>query len=169
MLALAFFSPPRCSLRRRPFASHREIFGLPRRSNYLLATPALPTTPRSGTRCSGSGALYHTRIGLGPELVYMRGPGSDRDVFLTGNLTFDLLSPRQGHPRRVSPFLVAGGGFFRNTNRYGTLDFSYVEGAFTAGGGARVWINDRVYAVGRLPDWVELHYRLTGGGEFRGF
>jgi hypothetical protein len=113
----------------------------------------------------GVGARFYVtpRIGLGPELVYMRGPGSDRDVFLTGNLTFDLLSPRQGHPRRVSPFLVAGGGFFRNTNRYGTLDFSYVEGAFTAGGGARVWINDRVYAVGDFRIGWELHYRLTGG------
>ena len=40
----------------------------------------------------------------------MVGPGHDRDLFLTGNLTFDFLARRIG-PRRgsVNPFLVAGG------------------------------------------------------------
>lgn len=113
----------------------------------------------------GGGARFYVtpRVGIGPELVYMRGPGSDRDLFLTGNLTFDLRSPRQGRPPRVSPFLVAGGGFFRNTNRFGTLDFSTVEGAFTGGGGARFWINDRAYAVTDFRMGWELHYRITGG------
>jgi hypothetical protein len=37
--------------------------------------------------------------------VYMKGPGDDRDVVLTGNVTFDLLS----RTRAVTPFLVVGG------------------------------------------------------------
>ena len=111
-----------------------------------------------------SARVYATpRIAFGPELVYMKGPRSDRDLFLTGNLTFDLLSPRQGRPPRVSPFLVAGGGFFRHTDRFGTASFSNVEGAFTGGGGARVWITDRAYAVADFRIGWELHYRITGG------
>jgi len=111
-----------------------------------------------------SARVYATpRVAFGPELVYMRGPRSDRDLFLTANLTFDLLSPRQGQPSRVSPFLVAGGGLFRHTDRFGAASFSSVEGAFTGGGGARIWITDRAYAVADFRIGWELHYRITGG------
>jgi hypothetical protein len=62
----------------------------------------------------------------------------------------------------VTPFVGGGGGFFRNTNRFGASSFSYVEGAFTAGGGARVWLNDRVYAGGVMRLGWEPHTRFTG-------
>ena len=54
------------------------------------------------------------RLAIGPEFVYMWGPNWDRDLFLTGNLTFDLLPPRRA-ARRVTPFLVAGGGLSSST------------------------------------------------------
>lgn len=101
------------------------------------------------------------RISVGPEIVYMRGPADDRDLFFTGNLTFDVLSP--GPDRRVVPFLVAGGGFFRGSYSIGPQPFSYVEGAFTAGGGMRVPINDRWHALGEYRIGWELHQRVTGG------
>jgi len=103
------------------------------------------------------------RLAIGPELVYMRGPNSDRDLFLTGNLTFDVLPPRNGRPRRVSPFLVAGGGFFQHSDRFGAFDFTSYEGAFTAGGGVRGWITDRVYAFGDFRVGWELHARVNAG------
>ena len=103
------------------------------------------------------------RIAVGPELVYMRGPNSDRDLFLTGNLTFDVLSPRGGRQRAVSPFLVAGGGFFQHSDRFGPRDFTSYEGAFTAGGGVRGWITDRVYALADVRVGWELHIRVNGG------
>src|SRR5678816_1462178 len=66
------------------------------------------------TVLGGSGRFYLTpRLGVGPEFVYMWGPGSDRDLFLTGNLTWDLLQPRVVNPRRITPFVVGGGGIFR--------------------------------------------------------
>ena len=40
------------------------------------------------------------RVAIGPELVYMRGPNSDRDLFLTGNMTFDVIPPRGGGQAR---------------------------------------------------------------------
>ena len=116
------------------------------------------------TVVGGAARVYLSpRVAVGPELVFMRGPGSDRDLMLTGNLTFDLLRPRQGKPPRVSPFLVAGGGLFRHTDRFGGASFSSSEGAFTAGGGTRVWFTDRVYGVADFRVGWELHYRVNGG------
>jgi hypothetical protein len=103
------------------------------------------------------------RLAIGPEVVYMWGPRSDRDFYLTGNLTFDVMSPRDGRPRRVNPFLVAGGGAFQHSDRFGSMTFTSLEGAFTAGGGVRGWITDRVYALGDFRIGWELHMRMNAG------
>jgi len=111
----------------------------------------------------GAARVYLSpRIAVGPELVYMRGPRTDRDLFLTGNLTFDLLRPRNGRPPRVSPFLVAGGGLFRHSDDFPSGTFSSYEGAFTGGGGVRAWFNDRVYGVADFRIGWELHVRVNG-------
>ena len=111
-----------------------------------------------------AGRVYLTpRVAVGPELVYMRGPGSDRDLFLTGNLTFDVLPPKSGVPRRATPFLVAGGGFFQHSDRFGAFDFTSYEGAFTAGGGVRGWITRRVYVLADVRLGWELHARVNAG------
>jgi hypothetical protein len=108
-----------------------------------------------------AGALrFHLlpRISVGPEVQYMIGPGDDRDVILTGNLTVDVLPPG----RRATPYFVAGGGFFHHSDRFGASTFSSTEGAFTAGGGVRGWLNDRVYVAGDFRVGWELHYRVAG-------
>jgi hypothetical protein len=111
-----------------------------------------------------SARVYLTpRVAVGPEFVYMRGPNSDRDLFLTGNMTFDVLPPRNGRPRRVTPFLVAGGGFFQHSDRFGSTTVTSYEGAFTAGGGVRGWISDRVYAFADFRLGWELHARVNAG------
>ena len=110
----------------------------------------------------GSVRIYLSpRLSVGPEIVYMRGPADDRDLFFTGTLTFDVLSPRPD--RHVVPFLVAGGGFFRGSYSIGPQPFSYVEGAFTAGGGIRARISDRWHALGEYRIGWEPHQRVTGG------
>jgi Outer membrane protein beta-barrel domain len=103
---------------------------------------------------------YHLtpRISVGPEIQYMIGPDSDRDLILTGNLTFDVLPPG----RKVTPFLVAGGGLFRHSNDFGGRSFSATEGAFTGGGGVRAWVSDRVYVASEFRVGWELHYRISG-------
>jgi hypothetical protein len=112
----------------------------------------------------GAARFYVTpRISVGPEITYMRGPGDDRDWYVLGNLTWDILYPSAGRPPRVSPFLIVGGGFFTHSDRVGTGIFTSSEGAFAAGGGARVHITDRVYAMGDFRIGWELHYRVTGG------
>src|SRR5262245_34624846 len=80
-----------------------------------------------------SARFYLTpRLGVGPELGYMRGPRNDRDIFVTGNLTFDFRGPQNGRLPRVVPYLVAGGGWFQHRDRFGAFTFSSGEGTFTA-------------------------------------
>ena len=42
------------------------------------------------------------KVSVGPEVVFMRGPGDDRDVFLTGKVIVDFMPGRL-----VSPYFVA--------------------------------------------------------------
>jgi hypothetical protein len=106
----------------------------------------------------GAAARWYVspRIAIGPELVYMVGPGSDRDLMLTGNATFDAFDRRP-----VTPFFVVGGGVFRNSNDFGFRKFSHTEGAFTAGGGVRFKIGDRFYLAPEACLGWELHTRLN--------
>ena len=48
---------------------------------------------------AGAGVYLTPRLAVGPELVYMVGPNSDRDLYLTLDLTFDVMRPRQGRPQ----------------------------------------------------------------------
>ena len=101
------------------------------------------------------------RLSIGPEAVYMQGPGGDRDLFLTGNVTWDLFG-RNGRSSRVVPFIVGGAGLMRHRARFGTQTFTSTEGAFTAGGGVRAGLNDRIFVAGDARLGWELHYRVTG-------
>jgi outer membrane protein with beta-barrel domain len=112
----------------------------------------------------GAGRVYLTpRISVGPEITYMRGPGDDRDWFFLGNLIVDVRSPTAGRPPRVSPFVIAGAGFFTHSDRVGTGIYTSSEGTFAAGAGASVHVTDRVYVMGDLRFGWEWHYRLSGG------
>lgn len=108
---------------------------------------------------AGVGMRYYLwrQVSVGPELQLMIGPGQDRDLVLTGNLVLDALGPRAGRPRRVTPYLVLGGGLFHHSNRFG----GSTGGAFTVGPGVRVGLSDRAFvaADGRLG-WAP-HLRLA--------
>jgi hypothetical protein len=112
----------------------------------------------------GAGARYYVsrRISIGPELQYMIGPDSDRDLILTGNLVVDVLAPTADRPRRTTPYVVIGGGLFRHSDRFLTGTFTSTEGAFTAGVGVRSWTSDRVFlALDARLGW-EPHFRVAG-------
>jgi hypothetical protein len=99
------------------------------------------------------------RVSVGPELVYMRGPGGDRDFFATGNLTFDFLTPSP--TRAATPYVVAGAGLMRHTGEVGVGTFTSNEGAFTAGLGVRARLSGRSYLGAEWRVGWELHTRLT--------
>lgn len=117
-------------------------------------------SPISHTVLGGAGRFYLTpRLAVGPEFTYMWGPETDRDLILTGNLTWDFLRPRIDNQQLLSPFVVGGGGFFRHSEH----SIRSTEGSFTAGGGTRVRITDRIYGLVDFRIGWELHYRITGG------
>jgi hypothetical protein len=100
------------------------------------------------------------RLSVGPEVTYMVGPRDDRDWFLMGNVYFDFRSPA-GRRLRVAPFVVGGGGLMRHFDRFGPITYASSEGAFTAGGGVRLHLTDRVYVAPEYRIGWELHFRLT--------
>lgn len=114
------------------------------------------------TLFGGAARVYlSSRFSVGPELAYMVGPGDDRDLMVTGNVMFDVLAPTATGPRRVTPFLVAGGGLFRHSDRFPRGTYSSTEGAFTLGLGLRAWTTRRTFvAVDARLGW-EAHLRIA--------
>jgi hypothetical protein len=98
------------------------------------------------------------RLSVGPE-VFLTSGSTERDTFVLGSLWVDLGAAPETAP--VVPYLVVGGGYMRHSQRFGSQRFVSGEGAFTAGGGARVHVNDRVYVGGDVRIGWELHLRAT--------
>lgn len=109
----------------------------------------------------GGRVYVSPRVSIGPEVVYMQGRPGHHDLFVTGNVTFDLLGG-DGPPPRVVPFLVVGGGVMRSTDRLARGPYTSSEGAVTGGGGVRVRVTDRVFVGGDVRLGWELHYRVAG-------
>lgn len=72
------------------------------------------------------------RLTLGPEATYMIGPGTDRDVMLTGQLTF------VGRAAGLSPFVTAGGGLYHHRSEFLDRRYRSNAGILNFGGGVRV-------------------------------
>jgi hypothetical protein len=110
------------------------------------------------------------RLSIGPEFVFMQGGSgvTDRVIMLTGNVVFDIYPTHGANARRATPFLVGGFGGFWRRDQVGTGPFWAFDPAFTAGGGLRARIADRVSVAGEYRIGWELHQRLTGsiGFEF---
>ena len=116
----------------------------------------------SETMIGGAMRWYVTpRLAIGPEAIFISGSNHSHFV-LTGNATFDVLSPRNGQQRAVTPFLVIGGGLYQTNENFAGTSYRSSEGAFTAGGGVRVAAGDRVsIGVDVRMGW-EPHIRING-------
>jgi hypothetical protein len=103
--------------------------------------------------------LMTPKLSIGPEIVVMSSSNDirDRHVFLTGNVQYEL-SPH----RRVSPFVVGGGGILWGRDQVGTGPYWFTDPAFTAGGGIRTRLSDRARAAIEYRVGWELHHRVTG-------
>jgi hypothetical protein len=101
------------------------------------------------------------RISVGPEVIYINGDNHSHLV-VTGNLTFDILGPIDRRPRPVTPFLVGGGGIFQTRELFPTGTYTSGDPAFTAGGGVRALVANRVtVGIDARIGW-ELHLRVNG-------
>ena len=114
----------------------------------------------SETQFGAAARWYVTpRLSVGPEFVHIAGESHSHQI-LTGNLTFDFVSPTR--PGRVVPFVVVGAGLFRTSESFPQSSFASSEGAFTAGGGIRYAATRRVsVGIDARVGW-ELHTRVTG-------
>jgi hypothetical protein len=99
------------------------------------------------------------RLSIGPEVVYIQGDNHSHLV-VTGNVTWDLFPPTNGRQALITPFFVAGGGVFQTRERFPSGGFTSSEGAFTAGGGVRAAVGDRVTIAADARVGWELHLRL---------
>ncbi len=97
------------------------------------------------------------RLGLAPEFVFMRGPGGDRDVFVTGRLTVDAAPDA-----RISPYLVTDGGLMLHRELVGTGPYWSKEGAASVGGGLRVNLTRTIYVAPEVRIGWEPHIRVGG-------
>ena len=113
-------------------------------------------------QADGAARLYLVpRVSVGPEVVYLGGDNHNH-LMVTGNVTLDILGPANGRPRPLTPFLVAGGGLFQTRESFFGGSVTSREGAFTAGGGVRALVGDRVsIGLDARVGW-ELHLRLSG-------
>jgi hypothetical protein len=101
------------------------------------------------------------RVSIGPEVTYIIGDDHSH-VVATGNFVFDFLGLDKGRPRRVTPFGLVGGGIFQTRNQFPFANFTSTEGAFTAGGGIRTLLGNRVTLGGDVRVGWELHVRVGG-------
>jgi len=111
----------------------------------------------------GSVARWYVvpRFSVGPEIVFIHGT-THTHLVVTGNLTWDVLGPTNRGPHRVTPFLVAGGGVFQTRERLLNRTYTSNEGAFTAGGGVRTIVADRVTLGFEMRAGWEPHIRING-------
>lgn len=100
------------------------------------------------------------RISIGPEFAYVTGERRSRRM-LTGNLTFDLVRPTNGQARPFTSFAVVGGGLFQTREEFPREVYTSSEGAFTAGGGVRARVTDRVGVGAEARLGWELHVRVN--------
>jgi len=94
-------------------------------------------------------------VSLGPEVVFMKGPADDRDVFLTGKVVVDFL------PRRVvSPYFVADGGAMLHGTKFSGGPYWVHEGAVSAGAGARIDVTPHLSIAPEFRIGWEPHLRV---------
>src|SRR5262245_6390306 len=107
----------------------------------------------------GAGRFYLSpRVSVGPEITFSAGREKIH-VMATGNVTIDLADPGAA----VTPFVVAGMGLFHTSETFpGGRNSTHNEGAFTAGGGLRANLGERVSAGAELRVGWELHVRANG-------
>ena len=105
----------------------------------------------------GGGARWQLspRVSVGPEVVFMKGPDDDRDVFLTGKVIVDFL------PRRlVSPYFVADGGAMLHGTKFSGGPYWVHEGAVSAGAGARIDVSPQLSIAPEFRIGWEPHLRI---------
>lgn len=97
------------------------------------------------------------RVSLGPEIVYMLGPGRDRDVFANAVLVTNLRGPAA----RVMPYAVVSAGAMWHRGNFTWFDDWYRAWNVNGGLGVRVPVGERLALGGEARVGSELELRLS--------
>jgi hypothetical protein len=108
----------------------------------------------------GARVFVSRRIAIGPEFVYLQGANSEHDLTLTGNVTIDLLREEASAPRRVIPYIAAGGGYLRQTTQVGTGPFTSSDGTVSGGVGARIALGKTMFIAPEVRFGFEPEVRI---------
>jgi hypothetical protein len=80
--------------------------------------------------------LITPRLGLGVEVLFMRGPDDDRDWSVMPLVSWDLRAKG-----RIVPYVAGGAGWLRTTLGVGTGLYSSSSWTVAGGGGVRIPIS----------------------------
>jgi Outer membrane protein beta-barrel domain len=95
------------------------------------------------TIIGGSARYYLTpRVGVEPEILYMIGPGSDRDVTVIPHISFDFLTRDT-----VRPYVIGGAGWMRHSQKIGPIRFSDNEWVGNGGVGVKFFLTPTLFVA----------------------
>lgn len=113
------------------------------------------------TMIGGGGRFFVSRrVAIGPEFVYLKGANAEHDLTLTGNVTIDLVAEQSTTPRRVIPYIAAGGGYLRQTTQVGTGPFTSNDGTVSGGIGARIALGKTLFFAPEVRFGFEPEVRI---------
>lgn len=101
------------------------------------------------------------RVALEPEVLYMRGPGTDRDVTVIPHISYDF---RPGKP--VRPYIIGGAGLLHHSEKFGPTPFTDNEWTANFGVGVRVPVTPRVFVAPEFRIGWEPTLRIAGSVGF---
>ena len=100
------------------------------------------------------------RFSIGPEVTYMVGPDTDRDLFVFGNASYEWpLLIQAGYPR-LAPYVLGGCGYMRHRSPY--IVYVAHSTAYAGGAGVRVGLGDRLSVAPEFRLGSELDVRMSG-------
>ena len=106
----------------------------------------------------GSVRFYVTRrIGIEPELLYLKGPHDDRDLTFMPHFTYDF-----GNSKRRIPYVTVGAGFLHHSDKIGLLKFTHTEWTVSGGVGIKVFLTDKIFFAPEFRMGFEPIVRATG-------
>jgi Outer membrane protein beta-barrel domain len=107
----------------------------------------------------GASARFYltTRIGVEPEVLYMIGPGSDRDVTLIPHVTFDFMSRE-----KVRPYVIGGVGLLHHSQKIGPIRFADNEWVGNGGLGVNFFLTPRLFVAPEFRMGFETIIRAAG-------
>src|SRR5262245_1900138 len=136
-----------------PLAGVMELRGTVGYSNFLDENPLHHLVT------GGSARFYVTnRVAIEPEFLFMYRSSRDIDLQFIPNVVFDFTK----RDSRFQPYAIGGAGFQRHRELTGTGYYWSNSWTASAGIGAKIFLNDRLYVAPEFRLGLEPIVRVTG-------